>query len=154
MAKLQAKLETDLKTALKAKQAERLSTLRLLKSDLQYEMSKSGAKELKDDEVENVLKRAAKKRREAIKQYEKAGRKELLEKEKAELTILEEYLPPAVSDTEIKAVIEKIYAQFKSPEAKPEAKDLGKLMGAVMGQLKGRTVDGARVRLLLLEKLK
>ena len=153
MAKLQTKLESDLRVALKEKQAARLGTLRLLKADLQYEMSKTGSKELKDSEVENILKRSAKKRREAIEQYEKAERQELLEKEKAELVIIEEYLPPAVSDTEIKASIEKVCAQFKSPTGKLEAKDMGKLMGAVMGQLKGRTVDGGRVRQLLSEKL-
>ena len=150
MAKLQSKLEADLRVALKEKQAERLSTLRLLKADLQYEMTKTGAKDLKDSEVENILKRSAKKRREAIEQYEKAGRKEFLEKEKAELAIIAEYLPPPVSDAEIKEVIEKVYARFESPQAK----DLGKLIGAVMGQLKGRTVDGGYVRQLLLEKLK
>ena len=150
MAELQKKIEADLKKALKEKQAERLGTLRLLKADLQYEMSKTGSKELKDSEVEAILKRSAKKRREAIEQYEKAKRMELLEKEKVELDIIEEYMPPKVSQAEIKDIIEKACADFKSEDPK---KDMGKIMGIVMSQLKGRTVDGAQVRQLLSEKL-
>ena len=150
MAQLQKKIEEDLKKALKEKQTERLGTLRLLKADLQYEMSKTGSKELGDREVEAVLKRSAKKRREAIEQYEKAERKELLEKEKSELAVIEEYMPPKVSDAEIKNIIEKVCASFKSEDPK---KDMGKIMGMVMAQLKARTVDGGRVRQLLSEKL-
>ena len=152
--KLQHKIEDELRRALKqsstSEQATvRLSTLRLLKSDLQYEMNKTGRKDLADKEVESIIKRAVKQRREAIQKYQEANRNDLLEKEQAELAILEEYLPPPLSETELYELIEKVWEQVK-PSGK---QDLGKLMGSVMQEEDGRNIDATQVRQLLTKKL-
>ena len=74
MSSLVERIESDLKTAMKSRDQETLGTLRLLKSDIQYEMTKSGAKELSDADTESVIKRAVKKRQESIVDLDKAGR--------------------------------------------------------------------------------
>ncbi len=145
MAILQKKIETDMAKAMKDREQNILSTLRMLKSDMQYEMTKTGAKELDDSQVETLLKRAVKKRKESIEQFEKANREDLLEKEKLELTILEGYLPPSVSEQEIQAVILKVFAEIK-PKGPQE---IGKVMGSVMGAFKGKNVDGNLVKNLI-----
>ncbi len=147
---LQKKIEADLREALKQKEPVRLSTLRMLKADLQYEMNKKGSKEISEEKVQNLVNRAAKKRQEAIKMYEKVQRKELIEKELAELNILESYLPPFVSETEIQKAI-----QIASDKIKPNGpNDLGKMIGAVMGQFKGRRVDDVHLQKLIANQLK
>ncbi len=149
MGKLQEKIETDLKDALKNKDSASLSTLRLIKSDLQYELSKTGSKKMADEDMEKILTRAVKKRKEAIEQYENSNRKDLLDKEKTELELIKKYLPPSVPESEIIAIIEDVSASQNISGMK----DMGKLMGIIMARLKGRTVDGTLVRQLLTKKL-
>ena len=149
MTTLQTKITQDLNTALKSKDSQRLSTLRLLKADMQYEMIKDGKNELDDSVVQALVQQAVKKRREAIKQYEKAGRKESLEKEKEELVILGDYLPPAVPDSEINAVLTQAWEKIKPTGPA----DLGELMNIVMPQFKGKNIDGTHVRQLIQTKL-
>tara|TARA_Y100001937_G_scaffold61180_1_gene83699 strand:- start:97271 stop:97708 length:438 start_codon:yes stop_codon:yes gene_type:complete len=141
------RIESDLKTAMKSRDQETLSTLRLLKSDIQYEMTKSGAKELADADVESVIKKAVKKRQESIVDLDKAGRTDESELEKRAIEKLKSYLPEELSEEAIAAEIDAVIA------ANPEEKNFGKLMGQVMGRLKGKNADGALVRSLLQNKI-
>ncbi|MBU44872.1 MAG: hypothetical protein CMN76_16745 [Spirochaetaceae bacterium] len=147
MSSLMERIESDLKTAMKSRDQETLSTLRLLKSDIQYEMTKSGAKELADADVESVIKKAVKKRQESIVDLDKAGRTDESELEKRAIEKLKSYLPEELSEEAIAAEIDAVIA------ANPEEKNFGKLMGQVMGRLKGKNADGALVRSLLQNKI-
>ena len=89
MPTLQEKIGEDIKDAMRKKEEVRLGTLRMLKSELQYEMTKTGASTLEDDLVMTLIRRAIKKRQEAKDQFEKGGRPEMAEKEAAEMSVLE-----------------------------------------------------------------
>ena len=149
MSGLFEKIQEDLKAAMRSKAAVELSTLRLLKSDVQYEMTKSGAVSLPEADVQLVIKKAIKKRRESIEQFRKAGREEQAQAEEAEAAILERYLPASVPDSEIEAAIADVMAKAASAGRA----DMGRVMGQVMGRFKGQNVDGARVRELVESKL-
>ncbi|XDD51981.1 GatB/YqeY domain-containing protein [Leptospira sp. WS92.C1] len=145
---LQIKINDDLKEAMKAKKEPHLSTLRLLKSDLQYELTKTGAKELTDDQVISLIKKAYAKRLDAIGMYQKAGRNDLLAQEESEAVVLKTYLPPEMPEEEIIAIIDQIFAELQ-----PTAKDMGKVMGRVMAAFKGKSVDGTKVSAIVKSRL-
>ena len=142
MSSLQKNIESAISKAMKERDSIRLDALRMLKSDIQYELTKTGAKELSDEQVEAILKRASKKRKESIEQFEKAGRNDLADKEKLELKIIDEYLPEAVSEEIIQETVKKVFDDLK-PKSPQE---MGKIMGAVMGKFKGQNVDGNLVK--------
>ncbi|TGK35083.1 GatB/YqeY domain-containing protein [Leptospira gomenensis] len=146
---LQIKINDDLKEAMKAKKEPHLSTLRLLKSDIQYELTKTGAKELSDEQVITVVKKAYAKRMDAIEMYQKAGRNDLLEQEQGEAGVLKEYLPPELPEEEIIATIDRIFAELQQPTAK----DMGKVMGKVMAAFKGKSIDGTKVSAIVKSRL-
>ena len=133
--------------ALKAKQEIRLSTLRLLSSALNYEFI---AKQHKLDEQEEivVVRKEAQKRKEAIEAYEKVGATDRAQKEQKELEILQEYLPPEMSEEELEKIVKETI--FKTNAS--SISDMGKVIGIVMGKVKGK-VEGSRVSLLVKEKL-
>ena len=149
MSELQTKIQTDLKAAMKARSELELSTLRLLKSDIQYEMTKTGVDTLPDDQIEALIKRAVKKRVQSIEEFQKAGRTEQADQEEAEKKILERYLPEEVDAEAIEAEIEIIFADMKP--AGPS--DMGKVMGRVMGKFKGQNIDGKLVKELVQKRL-
>ncbi|MCB1308394.1 MAG: GatB/YqeY domain-containing protein [Leptospiraceae bacterium] len=149
MGQLQDKIEADLRHALKNRLQQELATLRLLKSDLQYELTKDGSSEMDDEQVKVVLKRAVKKRRESIEQFEKAGKTEQAAQEQAELEIIERYLPAAVSAAEVERLVDEVCASVNPTGPS----DMGKVMGAVMGKLKGQNVEGKLVKDLVQKKL-
>lgn len=138
---LQQKINDDLKQALIAKDELKLSTLRLLKSDIQYELTKTGATSITDEQVSNLIKSNQKKRKEAASEYRKANRMDLAEKEESEEKILATYLPASMPESEIKLVVEKIIQELnaKSPN------DAGKVIGKVMQELKGKNAEGSIV---------
>lgn len=141
MPSLQEKIGEDIKDAMRKKEEVRLGTLRMLKSDLQYEMTKTGAQALEDDVVMKIMRTAIKKRNDAKEQFEKGDRPELAAKEAAEIVVLEAYLPANVSEDVIRKKAEEIIA-----EVKPQGPgDLGKVMGKVMAAFKGQSVDGTTV---------
>lgn len=144
------KIQSDLKEAMKAKEAERLSVLRMLKSEVQYELTKTGVKELPDSEVEAVVKRAVKKRKDSAEQYRKGGREDLALAEESELEILKQYLPEEVSIETVKQIVDEAIESVKP--AGPA--DMGKVMGFIMGRLKGQNVDGSVVKELVQTRLK
>jgi len=127
-------LKSDVTDALKAGDSGKAETLRGLAASVHNEeiakRSKGGEGELSDDEVVAVLQKEAKKRKESIEVYTDAGRNDLADKEKTELAIIENYLPPVLEESEIEGIVEKIVAGGED--------NFGKVMGAVMGEVKGR----------------
>lgn len=133
--------------ALKAHDEIRLSTLRLLSSALNYEFIAKQHKLLEDEEIV-VVRREAKKRKEAIEAYEKAGYKDRADKEAKELAILQEYLPSEVSDDEIVKLVDESIKETGATSIK----DMGKVIGLVKQKTKG-AADGAKVAFLVRQKL-
>ena len=133
---LSDRLQEDMKLALKAKDASRLSTIRMLRSSVGYARIEKGD-ELTDDEVTGVLAREAKKRRETIEAAQRGGRSEVAEREKAELEVISGYLPKQLDEAEIEAIAKEIVAEVGASDIK----DRGKVMGALMQRIRGRA-DG------------
>lgn len=141
----------DLKSAMKAQEADKLRVLRSLKAKiLEKEISErtGGESNITDEQVIEVLMKAAKQRKESIDQFEKGGRDDLVEKEQDELVIIEKYLPKMLSDDEIRQAVNE---QIKKSGAK-DLSDMGKIMGMMMGQLKGKA-DGSAVSRIVKEEL-
>src|SRR5262247_4542941 len=106
---LREKLIVDLTAAMKAQDANRTSTLRMVKAAMMNRQIEKGS-ELDDDEMQKLLRSLVKQRRDSIEQYEKAGRQELVDKEKAEIDVIETYLPQAASRDEIEQVVAAVIA--------------------------------------------
>lgn len=139
---LKDKIVSDLTAAMKAKDANRLGTLRMVKAALMNEENKRGVGTvLTDEETTKILNTLVKQRKDAIEQFTANGRTELAEKEKGELTVLEEYLPQSASADEIaNAVTEAI-----SETGASSIKEMGVVMKATLAKLAGKTVDGKLV---------
>ena len=136
---LKDKITADITAAMKAKDADRLSVLRMAKAALMNEQNKKGADyELSDEETVRTLQSLVKQRKDSIAQYENAGRNELAEKEKSELLVLEVYLPQAASVEEI----EKAVAEAISETGASSVKEMGAVMKAAQARLAGRAADG------------
>lgn len=140
MGKLTEQIRADLTEAMKAKQAERLSTLRMLQSALKYQQIEAGH-ELSDEEALGVIRKAVKQRLDSIEQYEKANRPELAAKEKSELDLLKTYMPPELTDEELESGLREIIASTGAASKK----DLGKVMKEATARFKGR-VDGKKIQ--------
>jgi uncharacterized protein YqeY len=145
---LRDKVNADIASAMKAREATRLSALRMLKAAI---MNKGIEKshDLDDAEVLQVVSTLVKQRRDSIEQFSKAGRSDLVEKETAEISILEEYLPPAASAADIDAAIAEAIAETNATSAR----DMGKVMKAVMPKLAGKNADGRAVNEAVRRKL-
>ena len=145
---LEQTLTVDIATAMKAKDATRLSTLRMLKAAL---MNKNVEKNraLEPGEELQVVSTLVKQRRDSIEQFTAGGRKDLADKEQAEIAVLETYLPPAVTADELEAAVTR--AMTETGATGP--KDMGKVMKAAMALLAGKTVDGKKVNELVRARL-
>ena len=142
------RINEDLKAAMKSKDSERLSTLRMVKTALKNrEIDKMEA--LTDEEAIKVLQSLVKQRRDSIEQYQQAGRIELAEKEAAEIKVIEEYLPAALDEAAIARVVEETIAETGASSMK----EMGAVMKAVMAKLAGQTVDGKAVNQIVKLKL-
>jgi len=130
----------DMTEAMKARNADKLSTLRMVKANLMNRKIEKGG-ELTDEEVSKALQSLVKQRRDSIEQYESAGRTELAEKEKAEIVVIEVYLPQAASPEEIAAAVEAAIAETGASSIK----DMGTVMKAALAGLAGKTADGKLV---------
>ena len=144
---LTERIRTDLTAAMKARDAARLSTLRLVQSALKNEQIEKGH-ELSDEEAEAVLRRAVKQRQDSVEQYRKGNREDLAAKEEAEIGVLQEYLPQMLSDAETERIVDEAIATTGATSKK----DMGKVMKAIMAVHKGR-VDGKVVQTVLGRKL-
>jgi uncharacterized protein YqeY len=145
---LKERIVSDMTAAMKSKDAARLSTLRMVKASvMNREIEKGG--ELTDEEMTKALQSLVKQRRDSVEQYEKAGRQELADKEKAEIEVIESYLPQAASREEIEqAVAEAIHETNAS-----SMRDMGAVMKAAQGRLAGRNADGRTVSEIVKAKL-
>jgi uncharacterized protein len=141
----------DLKAAMKAKEADKLRVLRSLKSKiLEKEISerKGGESTLSDEQIVEVLMKAAKQRKESIDQFEQGGRDDLAENEKRELSVIEAYLPEMMDEEQVRSAVKQ---QIEAMGATSMA-DMGKVMGALMGKLKGKA-DGSLISRIVKDEL-
>ncbi len=141
------KLHQDLKEAQLAKQEMKVSTIRMLLSELKYAEIKNGTN-LTDEEIISVVQKELKKRQESIEAFEKAGRTEMAEKEKAEAEILKVYLPPQMSEDELATIVEQAIVASGATGMS----DMGKVIGLVMQKVV-QSASGAQVSSLVKMKL-
>jgi len=141
------KLRDDMKLALKNRDELRLSTIRLLLSSVSYAKIEKGS-ELTDDEVCQVLAREAKRRRESVEAAELGGRSDIAQKEKAELSIIEEYLPRQLDESEIETIAKRIAAEVGANSLKDRGKVMGRLMQEIKGRADGRVASEVVERIL------
>lgn len=144
---LKARITEDMKTAMKAKDAGRLSAIRLLLSAVkQREVDER--KDLSDADILAVIEKMLKQRRDSIAQYEGAGRQDLADTERFEMEVLSAYMPQQLSEQEIASEVQAAIAQTGATGAA----DMGKVMGVLKGKLAGRA-DMAKVSSLVRSKL-
>ena len=141
-------VNADITTAMKARDAPRLSALRMLKAAIMNKGIEKGH-DLDDAEVMQVVSSLVKQRRDSIDQFSKAGRTDLVDKETAEVAVLEAYLPPAATPEEIDAAVAAAIAETGA--ASP--RDMGKVMKAVMPKLAGKNADGRTINDVVRRKL-
>jgi len=134
--------------AMKARDAARLVALRMLKAAFMNREVERG-RALDEGEARQVVSALVKQRRDSIEQFTKGGRKDLADKETAEIAVLEGYLPPAVDADELEKAVDAAIASSGATSAK----DMGRVMKAVMANLAGKTVDGKAVNELVRRKL-
>ena len=143
MVTIRDRLEEDIRNTMRARDRERLETLRFLKSQIQL-TEKNNLKELDDSGVTDVVAKQVKDRRESIEMFGQGGRADLVAKEEASLAILLEYLPEQMGDDEIEALARQAIADTGA--AGPG--DRGKVMGRIMPQVRGKA-DGSQVNAIV-----
>lgn len=137
---LKQQIISDLTASMKAQDAQRTSTLRMVKAAfMNREIEKGG--ELDDEEMSKLLRTLVKQRRDSVEQYEKGGRPELAAKEKSEIEVIETYLPQAASREEIEAAVTAAITETGATSMK----DMGKVMKSVQAALSGKNADGRTV---------
>lgn len=130
---LKARIQDDVKNAMRAREREQLGALRLITAAIkQIEVDKRI--ELNDAQVLAVLDKMVKQRRDSLEQYEKAGREDLAEKERFELALIQTYLPEPLSADELDALIKQTIAE----QGAESIRDMGRVMNAVRDQVQGR----------------
>ena len=134
------KVNADITSAMKAKDAPRLSALRMIKAALMNKSVEKG-RDLDDADAVQVIASLVKQRRDSIDQFSKAARQDLVDKETAEIAVLNEYLPPSATPEEIDAAVAAAIAETGATSPK----DIGKVMKAVMPKLAGKNADGRTI---------
>ena len=145
---LSEKIIADLTASMKAQDAPRTSTLRMVKAAMMNRKIDKGA-ELDDDDMLRLLRSLVKQRKDSVEQYEKAGRKDLVDKEQAEITVIESYLPQSASEAEIQQAVAVAIAETGATSMK----DMGKVMKATQTALAGKNADGKLVSEIVKSKL-
>jgi uncharacterized protein YqeY len=145
---LKQQIISDLTSSMKAQDAPRTSTLRMVKAAvMNREIEKGG--ELDDEEMSKLLRSLVKQRRDSVEQYEKGGRQELADKEKTEIEVIEDYLPQAASKPDIESAVTAAISETGASSMK----DMGKVMKAVQAALAGKNADGRTVSEIVKAKL-
>ena len=145
---IQEKIQAHMSEAMRNKDSLRLSVLRMMKTAVKNkEVEKM--KPLEENEVVGVLNTLVKQRRDSIEQFRKGGREELAQKEEAEITVIQEYLPAAASEEEIRSAIDGAVQETGAASIK----DMGRVMKAALARLAGKTADGTRVSQMVKERL-
>src|SRR6266404_1228208 len=137
---LREEIISDMTASMKAQDTPRTSTLRMVKAAMQNRQIEKGG-ELDDEEMGKLLRSLVKQRRDSVEQYEKGGRQDLADKEKAEIEVMEAYLPQAASREEIEAAVTAAVAGTGASSMK----DMGKVMKSVQAVLAGKNADGRTV---------
>ena len=145
---LSKQIVSDLTASMKAQDASRTSTLRMVKAAMMNRQIEKGS-ELDDDDVQKLLRSLVKQRRDSIEQYDKAGRQELVAKEQAEIDVIESYLPQAASAE----VIEQAVMAAIAETGASSMKNMGKVMKAVQAALAGKNADGKTISEVVKTKL-
>jgi len=145
---LSKQIVADLTAAMKAQDAAKTSTLRMVKAAMMNRQIEKGS-ELDDEDMQKLLRSLVKQRRDSIELYEKAGRQELVDKEQAEIDVIDTYLPKAASQEEIEQVIAAVIAETGASSMK----DMGKVMKAAQAALAGKNADGRLVSEVVKAKL-
>jgi uncharacterized protein YqeY len=146
---LREQLDQDMKNALREKDAVRLSTVRMIKSAMKYRETEAGAKGPLDEAgILQVITSEIKKRKDSITEYEKGGRQDLVDKEKAELAVLQAYLPQQLSEAEVETLVDQAIAEVGAQGPK----DMGPVMKALQPRTQGRA-DGRMVSDKVKQKL-
>jgi uncharacterized protein YqeY len=143
MPRLTDQIRADLTESMKARNAEKTSTLRMLQSSFKYAQIEAGH-ELSDEEALVVLRKAVKQRLDSIEQFTKGSRPELADKERREMELLKTYLPPDLSDAELESGLREIIAASGAQSKK----DMGKVMKEATARFKGR-VEGKKIQELV-----
>jgi len=141
---IKKRIDQDLKEAMKSGDKNRLNTIRAIRAALlekEVSIRVGGKAELTEEQELEVVLSLAKKRKDSMQQYQDAGRQDLADTEKAELVVIEAYLPARMSDKEVEAAVREIIGQVGATSMK----DMGKVMGAVMQKLKGKA-DGGKIQ--------
>ena len=133
-------INADMKSAMKAKEKDKLQAIRSAKTAFTLEMTKTGASEIEDAAAVKIIQKLVKQRKDAADTYKEGGREDLAEKELLEMSFLEVYLPAQMSDEELTAAVQKIIADTGASSMK----EMGKVMGIASKQLAGKA-DGKAV---------
>lgn len=141
------RLNADMKEAMKKKEKEKLSVIRMVKSSIQNEQIKLGH-ELSEDESLTVLNRELKQRKDSLHEFEKAGRDDLVSKLRDEIAVLQLYMPKQLSEEEVTTIVKETIAEVGATSKA----DMGKVMGAIMPKVKGKA-DGGLVNRLVQQNL-
>ncbi|WP_147532405.1 GatB/YqeY domain-containing protein [Bacillus marasmi] len=141
------RLNNDMKQAMKNKEKDKLSVIRMIKSSLQNEAIKLG-NELSEEQELTVLSREMKQRKDSLNEFEKAGREDLVEKLRTELTFVEVYMPKQLSEEEVTEIVKQAIAEVGATSKA----EMGKVMSAVMPKVKGKA-DGTLVNKLVQQHL-
>ena len=144
-----AKINNDIMTAMKSHDKNRLETLKLIKSELVKKAKETGAESLSDDVSLKVIQKIASQHKDSIEQFSKANRMDLVEKEKAELDIINEYLPETPSEDKIISVIDKTISLLKETQETISMKDMKTIIGMVQPNF-----PGVQVGKLISERIK
>ncbi|RDI44012.1 GatB/YqeY domain-containing protein [Falsibacillus pallidus] len=142
------RLNGDMKQAMKNKEKEKLSVIRMLKAALQNEAIKLGKQELTEDEELTVLSREVKQRKDSLLEFENAGREDLAEKVRTEITFVEIYMPKQLSEEEVAQIVKHTISEVNASSKA----DMGKVMSALMPKVKGKA-DGSLVSKLVQQLL-
>ena len=145
---LRQRIITDLTAAMKAQDAPRLSTLRMVKAAIMNRQIEKGG-ELTDDELAKLLQSLLKQRRDSVEQYDKGNRPELAAKERAEITVIEAYLPQAATREEMEQAVAAAIAETGAASMK----EMGAVMKSAQGRLAGRAADGRTMSEIVKAKL-
>lgn len=142
------RLNEDMKQAMRAKDKDKLSVIRMVKASLQNEAINLGVNELQEDDELTILSRELKQRNESLKEFKDAGRDDLVEKLEKEIEILQVYMPEQLSENEIEQLVEQTISALNATSKS----DFGKVMGAIMPKVKGKA-DGSVVQKLVQKHL-
>jgi uncharacterized protein YqeY len=146
---LKDQLQTELQDAMRASDEVRKSTLRMLMSAINNaEVAGAERKELSDEQVMQVIFKQVKQRRESIEEFKKAGRQDLVEKEAAEMKVLEAYMPPQMGREEIEAEVRQAMAETGASTAADKGKLMKVLMPRLSGKAEGREINEVVTKLL------